>query len=65
MRIKESISELWDGEGLHDMGDYESSMAESYYYGTINSIVDLIRTYGQSRVMSDIRRIMDEWDANK
>ena len=65
MRIKESINELWDDDGLQNMGDYEAPMAESYYYGTINSIVDLIRTYGHSRVMSDIQSIMDQWDANK
>ena len=64
MRIKESIAHLWE-DGLEDTGDYESSMAESYYYGTINSIVDLIRSYGESRVMSDIQSIMNEWDAEK
>jgi hypothetical protein len=64
MRIKESIAHLWE-DGLDDMGDYGSSMAESYYYGTINSVVDLIRTYGQSKIMTDIQLIMEEWDANK
>lgn len=54
-----------DGDCLTALGDNHAAHEECYYFGTVHAIVDLMRCYGRDMVMSDIQRIIDEWDANK